>query len=105
MGSPDERDAPSSQPRVALVHDWLSGMRGGERCLEVFCELLPETDLFTLLHFRGSVSSGIENRPIHTSFLNRLPGLRKKYRALLPLFPIAIESFDLTPFDVVISLS
>ncbi|MGH9174523.1 MAG: hypothetical protein ACRD1H_09200, partial [Vicinamibacterales bacterium] len=47
--------------RVALIHDWLTGMRGGERCLEVFCELFPEADLFTLLHVPGSVSPTIEN--------------------------------------------
>ncbi len=91
--------------RVALVHDWLTGMRGGERCLEAFCELLPDADLFTLVHFKGSVSPVIENRRIRTSFLDRLPVLRKKYRALLPLYPFAIESMDLTPYDVVVSLS
>jgi glycosyltransferase involved in cell wall biosynthesis len=96
---------PPEKPRVALVHDWLTGMRGGERCLEVFCRLLPGADLFTLFHFEGSVTPVIEDRPIHTSFLNRLPLLRKKYRALLPLFPWAVERLDLEPFDVVISLS
>ena len=49
--------------RVALVHDWLTGMRGGERCLEAFCELFPEADLFTLVHVPGSVSSVVEQRP------------------------------------------
>ena len=52
--------------RVALVHDWLTGMRGGERCLEVFCELFPTADLYTLLHVRGSVSPAIEGRRIIT---------------------------------------
>src|SRR5207245_4066205 len=47
--------APGKVTKVALVHDWLTGMRGGERCLEVFCELFPEADLFTLLHVPGSV--------------------------------------------------
>src|SRR5205807_2507553 len=59
--------------RVALVHDWLTGMRGGERCLEVFCELFPDADLYTLLHAPGSVSAAIERRRIVTSFVQRLP--------------------------------
>src|SRR5215510_5752184 len=54
--------------KVALVHDWLTGMRGGERCLEVFCELFPDADLFTLLHVPGSVSPAIEQRRIVASF-------------------------------------
>ena len=59
---------------VALVHDWLTGMRGGERCLEVFCELFPDADLFTLLHVPGSVAPIIEERRVVTSFIDRLPG-------------------------------
>ena len=53
-------DGVAGAPRVALVHDWLTGMRGGERCLEVFCEVFPEAPLFTLLHVPGSVSATIE---------------------------------------------
>jgi hypothetical protein len=59
--------------RVALVHDWLTGMRGGEKALEVLCEQFPDAELFTLLHVPGSVSPAIERRPIHTSFVQRLP--------------------------------
>src|SRR5205823_4561233 len=59
--------------RVALVHDWLTGMRGGERCLEVLCELFPEAPLFTLLHVPGSTTPVIERRRIVTSFVQRLP--------------------------------
>ena len=55
------------QQRVALVHDWLTGMRGGEKCLEVLCELFPSADVYTLLHNPGSVSRTIERHPIHTS--------------------------------------
>ena len=91
--------------RVALIHDWLTGMRGGERCLEVFCELFPDADLFTLLHVRGSVSPTIENRRITTSFLQRLPAVEARYRALLPLFPRAVERFDLEGYDLVLSSS
>ncbi len=91
--------------RVALVHDWLTGMRGGERCLEVFCELFPDADLFTLFHVPGSVSSTIEARRIVTSALQRLPGVESRYRLLLPLFPWAIERFDLRGYDLILSAS
>lgn len=91
--------------KVALVHDWLTGMRGGERCLEIFCELFPEASLYTLLHIRGSVSPIIEQRTIHTSFIGRLPFAKRRYRTYLPLFPIAIEHFNLKGYDLIISLS
>ena len=91
--------------RVALVHDWLTGMRGGERCLEVFCELFPDADLFTLLHVPGSVSPVIERRRIVTSFVQRLPQAVDRYRYYLPLFPAAVRSFDLAAYDLVLSSS
>ena len=91
--------------RTALIHDWLTGMRGGEKVLEVLCDLHPEADLFTLLHRPGSVSATIERHPIHTSFIQRLPRAATAYRNYLPLFPLAIEQFDLTGFDLVISAS
>jgi len=98
------RGAPPG-PRVALVHDWLTGMRGGERCLEVFCELFPDAPLYTLLHVPGSVSPVIERRRIVTSFVQRLPRAATQYRRYLPLFPAAVRGFDLRGYDVVISLS
>jgi glycosyltransferase involved in cell wall biosynthesis len=91
--------------KVALVHDWLTGMRGGERCLEIFCELFPQAPLYTLLHIPGSVSPVIEQRTIHTSFIQQLPFSKKRYRTYLPLFPIAIEHFNLRGYDLIISLS
>jgi glycosyltransferase involved in cell wall biosynthesis len=91
--------------RVALIHDWLTGMRGGERCLEVFCELFPEADLFTLLHVPGSVSPVIERHRIITSFVQRLPRAASRYRYYLPLFPRAVEAFDLRGYDFVLSSS
>lgn len=90
---------------MALVHDWLTGMRGGEKCLEVFCELLPQAHLYTLFHFRGTVSSKIESLPIRTTFLQRMPFLRRAYRKYLPLFPIAIGSLDLSSYNLIVSLS
>ena len=92
-------------PKVAIIHDWLTGMRGGEKCLEVFCELFPDATLFTLLHKKGSVSPIIEQMDIRTSFLQRIPGIEKNYRKFLPLFPSAIESFDLSEYDLVLSSS
>jgi glycosyltransferase involved in cell wall biosynthesis len=91
--------------KVALVHDWLTGMRGGERCLEVLCELFPAADIFTLLHVKGAVSSIIEKHPIQTSFIQQLPWSSQGYRNYLPLFPLAIKSFDLKGYDLVISTS
>jgi glycosyltransferase involved in cell wall biosynthesis len=93
------------RPRVALVHDWLTGMRGGEKVIEALCALFPEAPLYTLFHFAGSVSPAIESHPIRTSFLQRAPGIRRRYRSYLPLFPAAIEDLDLSGFDVVVSSS
>ncbi|HPQ67871.1 MAG TPA: glycosyltransferase [bacterium] len=91
--------------KVALVHDWLTGMRGGERCLEAFCELFPEAHLYTLLHNKGAVSRRIETMPIHTSFIQKMPFATKGYRYYLPLFPTAIEMFDLREYDLILSSS
>jgi len=91
--------------KVALVHDWLTGMRGGEKVLEVFCELFPDADLFTLLHIKGSVSKLIEDRNIKTSFIQKFPFVEKRYRYYLPLFPSAIEQFDLRGYDLILSSS
>lgn len=91
--------------KVAIVHDWLTGMRGGEHCLEVFCELFPEAELYTLLHVKQSVSPAIERHRIRTSFIQRLPLATQYYRYYLPLFPLAIERFRLSPCDLVLSSS
>src|SRR6476660_9705831 len=91
--------------RTALIHDWLTGMRGGEKVLEVLCDFYPHADIFTLYHERGSVSPVIERHRIHTSFVQRLPLARTHYRQYLPLFPFAVEQFSLDPYDLVISSS
>ena len=90
---------------VALVHDWLTGMRGGEKVLEVLCELYPRADIHTLFHTRGSVSPVIEGHRITTSLVQRLPMAARHYRRYLPLFPFAVEQFDLDRYDLVISSS
>jgi len=91
--------------RVALVHDWLTGMRGGERAFEEICRLFPDATRFAILHVPGSVSRTIEAGPIRTSFIQGLPRSYRYYRQLLPLFPSAVEQFDLDNFDLVISTS
>ena len=91
--------------KTAVVHDWLNGMRGGEKVLETILPLLPDPTIFTLFHVRGSVSRGIERYPIRTSYLNELPGADRHYRQYLPLFARGVESFDLSKFDLVVSSS
>jgi len=90
--------------RIALVHDWLTGMRGGEKCLEVLCRRFPEARLFTLLHASGSTSPVIERMQITTSFLQRIPTVERHYRYLLPLMPVAVERLEI-PADVDLVLS
>jgi glycosyltransferase involved in cell wall biosynthesis len=91
--------------RVALVHDWLTGMRGGERVLEALCETFPQADVHTLLLVPGAVSSTIERRVRATSLVQHLPAAARLYRHYLPLFPFAVEQFDLDGYDLIISSS
>lgn len=91
--------------RTAVVHDWLNGMRGGEKVLEAILEVVPDPTIFTLFHVPGSVSKTIERYPIRVSPLNRLPFARTRYRHYLPFFPAAVEAFDLSGFDLVVSSS
>ena len=89
--------------KVAIVHDWLTGYRGGEKCLSYFLKLYPEADIFTLIHIPGSTTNEIDARVKKVSFLQQIPFAKKKYRYLLPLFPLAIKSFNLTGYDLIIS--
>jgi glycosyltransferase involved in cell wall biosynthesis len=91
--------------RVALVHDWLTGMRGGEKVLVSLARLFPGAPVFTLLHVKGSVDAEIEAREVRTSFAQKLPDLERRYRHYLPLFPAAAASLDLEGFDLVVSSS
>jgi len=90
---------------VAFICDWLTAMRGGERCLEAACELYPQADIFTLVHVPGSVSKTIESHKIITSYIQNLPKNFKKFRRYLLLFPHAIEQFNLSDYDCVLSFS
>jgi glycosyltransferase involved in cell wall biosynthesis len=86
--------------RIALVHYWLLGSRGGEQVLEAICRILPQADIFTLFYDPERVSPLIRSKNVQASFLNPL---RRFYRGLLPLTPMALESFDLRSYDLVIS--
>jgi glycosyltransferase involved in cell wall biosynthesis len=91
--------------RVALVHDWLTGMRGGEKVLLSLARLFPDAPIFTLLHVPGSVAPELEARQIRTTFVQTLPGVARRYRHYLPLFPAAAASIDLAGYDLVLSSS
>lgn len=91
--------------RVAVIHDWLTGMRGGEAILEAILDALPQADVFTLFHFPGSVSAKIESRRIVTSRLQSLAQNASDYRHLLPLFPPAVRQWDFSGYDLIVSSS
>jgi glycosyltransferase involved in cell wall biosynthesis len=91
--------------KVVLVHDWLTGMRGGERVLDELAGLFPDAELFTLIHLRGSTSPRIESLRVTASPLSRVPGAERHYRKLLPLFPWAVSRLRLPPCDLVLSTS
>jgi len=95
-----------STMRLALVHDWLTGMRGGEKCLDVLCRRFPDARLLTLVHAPGTTSPAIERMRITTSFLQRVPGAVRHYRGLLPLMPAAIGRLAVPrDVDLVVSFS
>jgi glycosyltransferase involved in cell wall biosynthesis len=91
--------------KVVLVHDWLTGLRGGERVLDELAGLFPGAELFTLIQVPGATTPRIESLRITASPLSRLPGAARHYRKLLPLFPFAIERLRLPPCDLVLSTS
>lgn len=94
-----------SDLKVAVVHDWLIGMRGGEKVLKSVCELFPKADIHTLLYNPDYVAKELKRMNVRTSWLQRLPFVHSYYRYLLPLMPLAIRSFDLSEYDLVISSS
>ncbi len=89
--------------RVALVHYWLVGMRGGEKVLEALCEMYPEADIFTHVYVPGAVSPTISRHKVTTSLVSRLPNPAKHYKSYLPLMPMALEHLDLRGYDLVVS--
>lgn len=91
--------------RVALVHDWLTGYRGGEKVLREIARLAPNSEIFTLIHLPGSVHPEVEDRPVHASWMNRVPGIADHYRWWLSFFPSWADGLDLRDFDLVLSTS
>jgi glycosyltransferase involved in cell wall biosynthesis len=97
---------PPAQLKVAIVHDWLDTWRGGENALAEVIGVYPQADLFALVDFLPDAQRGhILGKHARTSFLQRIPGAARHFRALLPLFPRAIESLDVSRYDLVISIS
>jgi glycosyltransferase involved in cell wall biosynthesis len=94
-----------AQGRVALVHDFLLDVRGAERVFLELCDIWPQADIFTAVYDREGTEGRFADRRVHTSFLQRLRPSARTFRALLPLYPAAIESFDLSEFDLVVSSS
>src|SRR5215467_1944727 len=86
--------------RSAIIHYWLLNRRGGEAVIEALCRLLPDADIYTLFYDPERSSPLIGSHRVTPSFLNPL---RKYYRTLLPLMPIALESFDLRAYDLIVS--
>jgi glycosyltransferase involved in cell wall biosynthesis len=91
--------------KVAIVHDWLNGMRGGEKVLEEILALYPQADIFTLFYEADAVSPLIRSKNVHVSRLNRNPWIRRHYQQFLPWFPRHVEAFDLSAYPLVISSS
>jgi len=89
--------------KVAFVHYWLVNMRGGEKVLEALCELFPQADLYVPIADPNICSSRFKGHSVYTSFLQKIPGAKSHYQKLLPLFPLALEQFDLSAYDLVIS--
>jgi glycosyltransferase involved in cell wall biosynthesis len=89
--------------KVAIVHYWLVGMRGGEKVVEALCEMYPQADIFTHVYVPELVSQEIRRHKIITTFINALPRAPKMYKTYLPLMPLALEQLDLRGYDLVIS--
>jgi glycosyltransferase involved in cell wall biosynthesis len=92
--------------KTAIVHDWLTTYAGAERVLEQMVQVYPDADLFSLIDYLPDQERGfLAGRQVRTSFLQRLPGMRSHYRRWLALMPLAIEQFDLSGYDLVLSSS
>ncbi len=103
MESPEFSQPPLSRLRVAIVHYWFVGRAGGERVVEAIAEMYPQADVFALVADRATLAPVLQSRKLQTSFLDRIPGAKKFYRHLLFLQPLALEQFDLSGYDLVIS--
>jgi len=91
--------------KVVLSHDWLVGMRGGEKCLEAICRIFPDSEIFTLFHAKKSVTPFLESKRIHASILQSFPFAPKVYKHYLPLYPAAVRAFQTPECRLMISVS
>jgi glycosyltransferase involved in cell wall biosynthesis len=96
-------DKQLSELRVAIVHYWFIGRGGGERVVEALAEVFPQADLFSLVADKSTLAPILQTRKLQTSFLQRVPGAKKFHRHFLFLQPLALEQFDLSEYDLVIS--
>ena len=99
-------DTMLASKKIAVIHDWLVTYAGAERVLEQILDLVPHADLFSVIDFLPSHQRGfIQDKPVNTSFIQKLPFAKTKYRNYLPLMPLAVEQFDLSSYDIIISSS
>ena len=101
--TPDPGELRQRFPRVAITHEWLTIPGGSELVVQAMLDLFPDAELFTSVYDPAPWPPAIRDRPVHTSFLDRIPGARRHYPRLLPLMNAAFESFDLSGFDLVLS--
>ena len=94
---------PRANLKVAIVHYWLVGMRGGEKVVEALCEMFPQADLFTHVYAPEAISATINRHSVRTSFIARLPRAAARYQRYLPLMPMALEQLDLRGYDLILS--
>src|SRR3954464_12245976 len=94
-----------SEPRVALVHDFLLDLRGAERVFLVLADMFPEADIFTAVYDEAGTEGRFAHRNVHTTFLQKLKPNATSFRRLLPLYPYAMEALDLSGYDLVLSSS
>jgi len=95
----------AGRPRVALVHDFLLDLRGAERVFLAMCDVWPDADIYTAVYNEEGTEGRFAHRNVHSSFLQRLGPTARTFRMLLPLYPAAIESFDFSDYDLVVSSS
>ena len=93
--------------KKALIHDWFSTYGGAEKCVESFTDIWDDFEIYSLIDFLSGADRDkiLKGKRAHTSFIQKLPFAKDKYRNYLPLFPLAIEQFDLSDYDVVLSSS
>jgi glycosyltransferase involved in cell wall biosynthesis len=103
MGISGSTDTPFADLRVAIVHYWFVGRAGGERVVESLAEMFPQADLFSLVAKPSTLAPVLQSRKLKTSFLQHLPGATRFHRHFLPLQPLALEQFDLSGYDLVLS--